>query len=116
MTDFPTARWCRSRRDGAVCTRPAGHAGLHNRIGTSRMWSDLQADPPECPGSGSRAEAAAGLPDGFPHGRAVCPVCLDFVELSPGGELEQHDTFRGAAEREEAAHRAEWFNTFGWAR
>ncbi|WP_345803130.1 hypothetical protein AAIB33_08640 [Microbacterium sp. AZCO] len=116
MTDFPTARWCRSRRDGAVCTRPAGHPGLHNRTGTSRMWSDLQADPPACPGSGAPATPAEPLDDGFPEGRAVCPVCLDFVAITREGALAPHDTFRGAATPEEAAHRAEWFNTFGWTR
>ena len=75
MSDFPTARWCRSRRAGAVCTRPAGHPGLHNRQGTGQMWSDREADPPRCEGSGTDASPAAPLADGFPHGDALCPVC-----------------------------------------
>ena len=116
VTDFPTAHWCRSRRDGALCTRPAGHPGLHNRMGTSQMWSDVQADPPACPGSGTEADPAPLLDDGFPSGRAVCGFCLDFVPLTREGRLADHETFRGAATPEESRDRAEWFNTFGWTR
>ncbi|MEU1970123.1 hypothetical protein ABZ477_00525 [Microbacterium sp. NPDC019599] len=115
MSDFPTARWCRSRRAGAVCTRPAGHPGLHNRMGTGQMWSDREADPPRCEGSGTTAVPAEALADGFPDGRALCPVCLGFEPVRDGA-LVEHDAFRGAGSAEEAARRAEWFNTFGWTR
>lgn len=103
-----------------MCTRPAGHAGLHNRMGTGQMWSDREADPPACPGSGTAAAPAPALPDGFPGGRALCPVCLDFVTLTgavtDAGALVAHETFRGASDPDEAQHRADWFNTFGWTR
>ena len=115
MADFPTARWCRSRRAGAVCTRPAGHAGLHNRMGTGQMWSDREADAPRCDGSGRAAAPAALLPDGFPHGLALCPVCWGFVPVQDD-HLAEHDFFRGATSAEESTHRAEWFNAFGWDR
>lgn len=85
-------------------------------MGTSQMWSDREADPPECPGSGEEAQAAPLLPDGFPTGRAVCPVCLDFVALTAAGRLVDHESFRGAATPDEARARADWFNAFGWTR
>lgn len=112
---FATAQWCRSRSHGAVCTRPRGHAGLHNRAGTSRMWSDRQADAAACPGAGTAAEPAAALPNGFPHGRGLCPVCWGFVPVADGA-LVAHDAFRGAADETEAADRAAWFNASGWSR
>ena len=78
----PGARWCLSRSRGAVCTRPRGHAGLHNRAGTSRMWSDREADAPFCPGSGMPQAPAQHLADdGFPHGAALCEICWGFVPL-----------------------------------
>lgn len=80
------------------------------------MWSDREADPPRCPGSGAPAGAAAALADGFPHGAGLCAVCWGFVERTPSGTLAQHDAFRGAGTPEEAAHRAAWFNSFGWTR
>ncbi|WP_223848903.1 MULTISPECIES: hypothetical protein [Microbacterium] len=115
---FPTARWCRSRRGTALCTRPTGHAGLHNRVGTSQMWSDAQADAPTCPGSGLAGVPAPQLPDeaaaaGFPEGRSRCPECDGFVPLVAGRRA-PHDRFRGTDDQRESAGRAEWFNTFGW--
>lgn len=77
------------------------------------MWSDAQADPPRCPGSGTAGEAAARLADGFPGGRALCPVCTGFVALEDGA-LARHDAFRGTTDAAEARHRAEWFNSVGW--
>ncbi|MBD8206625.1 hypothetical protein IFU08_11905 [Microbacterium sp. CFBP 8790] len=78
------------------------------------MWSDAQSDPPECPGAGSPAEAAPTLPDGYPGGRAVCPICWAFVTRSVQGTLEPHDSWRGDESRAEADRRREWFNSFGW--
>lgn len=77
------------------------------------MWSEVQADPPVCPGSGEHADPAPVLPDGFPHGRGLCPACSAFVALR-GGALAQHDAFRGTTDAAVAAGRAEWFNTVGW--
>jgi len=116
---FPTAQWCRSRRGRALCTRPVGHAGLHNRLGTSQMWSDVEADPPACAGAGMPGVAARSLPNGFPHGRALCPVCDAFVELVPPARsgaavLADHDVFTQEADAAAAEQRAAWFNTFGW--
>ena len=85
-------------------------------MGTGQMWSDRQADPPECRGSSTSAVPAPRLADGFPAGRALCPVCLDFVAVTDAGALVVHDTFRGASSPHEARERAEWFNTFGWTR
>ncbi|WJL95969.1 hypothetical protein QSU92_01775 [Microbacterium sp. ET2] len=106
--------WCRSRSAGAVCTRPAGHPGLHNRVGTGRMWSNAQADAPRCSGSGRRASAAPSLPGGFPNGKAVCPVCWGFVALE-GGALCDHDAYTRPADDDDAADRAAWFNAYGWS-
>lgn len=111
--DYPTALWCRSRRGSALCTRPRGHAGLHNRLGTSQMWSDAQADPARCSGSGAPAEPARPVSGGFPFGRGLCPVCTAFVELHDG-RLDRHDAFRGTTDAAEATARAEWFNAVGW--
>lgn len=77
------------------------------------MWSDVEADPAACPGGGSAAQPAPLLPNGFPAGRALCPVCSDFVALDNGAVV-PHDTFRGAVDGAEAANRAAWFNTVGW--
>ncbi|WP_322411881.1 hypothetical protein [Microbacterium invictum] len=60
------------------------------------------------------AGVAAPLPDGFPHGRAVCPVCWDFVDLE-NDALTDHDAFTGPSDEQDAAARAAWFNTHGWA-
>lgn len=113
MTDVPPTRWCRSRRGRALCTRPRGHAGLHNRVGTGRMWSDAQADGPACAGSGAPGMPAPPLPDGFPGGRGLCPECTAFVRL-PGGRLAPHEFFRGTDDPAEASDRAAWFNAHGW--
>lgn len=104
---------CLSRRNGEICTREAGHRGLHHRRGGRLLWSDLQADPPECAGAGTPAEAAPPLPDGYPAGRALCPVCWAFVDLKDG-RLAPHDSWRGDESRGEADRRREWFNTVGW--
>lgn len=77
------------------------------------MWSDAQADPPVCSGSGTPAVPAPRLADGFPGGRALCPVCTGFVPVAAGA-LSRHDAFRDPADRADAEHRAEWFNTIGW--
>ncbi|GAA1992800.1 hypothetical protein [Microbacterium pumilum] len=115
MDDAPASmRWCLSRHGPAICTRPIGHAGLHNRAGTSLMWSDREADPALCPASGMPAVAAAESADGFPHGRALCPTCLAFVRLTDDGRLWNHDSFRGTRSEAESAQRAEWFNSHGW--
>lgn len=106
-------QWCRSRRDGVVCTRPVDHAGLHNRVGTGAMWSDAQADAPLCPGSGAPAAAAPTLPDGYPEGRGLCRSCWGFAEVH-AGRLARHDAFLGAQTRRDAVQRAAWFNRFGW--
>lgn len=111
--NYPTALWCRSRRGRALCTRPAGHAGLHNRQGTSQLWSDAEADAPRCAGSGQSSDPAPALPSGFPGDRALCPECTAFVGRRDG-RLEDHDTFRRPVDRAEAAERADWFNSFGW--
>lgn len=108
-----SAPWCLSRSGGAICTRPRGHSGLHNRSGTSRMWSDREADPPLCPGSGAPAAPASRVPDGFPHGAALCEACWGFVPLDDG-MLAPHDAFRGAADAAEADQRSAWFNAHGW--
>ena len=105
---------CLRRRNGEICTRENGHRGLHHRTGGRLLWSDAQSDPPECPGAGSPAEAAPTLPDGYPGGRAVCPICWAFVTRSVEGTLEPHDSWRGDESRAEADGRREWFNSFGW--
>lgn len=107
-------RLCLSRRNGEICTRDEGHRGLHHRRGGALLWTDLQADPPACSAGGLAAEPARELPDGFPDGRAVCPVCWAFVPLDDGGRLSPHDTWRGDATRDEADRRREWFNAHGW--
>ena len=106
------ARFCPSRRGGARCTRPAGHPGLHRR--QALLWSDRQADPARCPGSGEPGEPAAELPDGFPGGRALCPRCQRFVALDDGGRLVEHDTDDAEASDAELLRAREWFNTHGW--
>lgn len=74
-----TVAFCRSRRGGRRCTRELGHAGLHRH--RTIMWADSGADDPRCPGSGAPGSPAEILPNGFPGGRALCPVCLQFVPL-----------------------------------
>jgi hypothetical protein len=106
-------RLCLSRRRGELCTRPDGHRGLHHRVGTGLMWSERDADPPHCPGSGRPAEPAAALPDGWPDGRALCDVCWGFEDVR-AGMLAEHDSWRGDATRAEADRRREWFNAHGW--
>ncbi len=107
-------RLCLSRRNGEICTREKEHRGLHHRRGGSLLWSDVQADPPACSGEGSPAEPAPILRDGYPDGRALCPVCWAFVDRDARGMLVAHDTWRGDATRADADRRREWFNTFGW--
>ncbi|MBZ4485868.1 hypothetical protein LQ938_10200 [Microbacterium sp. cx-55] len=79
------------------------------------MWSDRQADAAACPGSGAPAEPAHPLPNGFPHGRALCPECWGFAAVADG-VLTLHDAFRGAEDDTAAADRAAWFNVSGWSR
>jgi hypothetical protein len=105
---------CLSRRAGEICTRERGHRGLHHRRGTGLLWTELDADPPTCPGGGLAATAAPALADGFPDGRALCPVCTRFVAVRRDGTLPRHRSWRGAASRDEEARRREWFNAFGW--
>lgn len=106
-----TVSFCRSRNRGRRCTRPLEHLGLHRH--RTIMWTDAAADPPRCPGSGEPGEAAAPLPDGFPHGRALCRSCLRFVELDDGGDLVEHDTSDPDESDTEAERRREWFNSAG---
>ncbi|MFJ6654277.1 hypothetical protein ACIQLJ_15915 [Microbacterium sp. NPDC091313] len=77
------------------------------------MWSDRDADDAHCPGSGTAAEPAARAADGYPHGRALCPVCWGFVVLHDGA-LGEHDSWRGEATREETERRRAWLNAHGW--
>lgn len=109
MTDVVI--FCRSRNEGRRCTRPLGHLGLHRH--RAIMWTDASADPPRCPGSGEAATPAAPLPDGFPHGRAVCRTCLRFVPLDDRGRLAEHDTTDPTETAEEVERRREWFNRAG---
>jgi hypothetical protein len=78
------------------------------------MWSDAQADPPRCPGSGEPGEPAAVLDDGFPDGRALCPHCLRFIGLDADRRLAEHDTADPAESEEERERSRAWFNTHGW--
>lgn len=78
------------------------------------MWTDAAADPPRCPGSGEPGEPAARLPDGYPHGRAVCRRCQRFVALDEAGRLVEHDTTDALETDAEASRRREWFNLHGW--
>jgi hypothetical protein len=78
------------------------------------MWTDAAADPARCPGSGGPDAPAARLADGFPDGRALCPVCLRFVALTEDGRRVEHDTTDAAETATEARSRREWFNTHGW--
>ncbi|MEV5071234.1 hypothetical protein MRBLMI12_002859 [Microbacterium sp. LMI12-1-1.1] len=110
MTDV--VRFCRSRSAGRRCTRPLGHAGLHRH--RTIMWTDAGADPARCPGSGERGTPAATLADGFPDGRALCPVCHRFVELDGDSRLVPHDTSDDGEPDAEIRRRREWFNTLGW--
>lgn len=105
--------YCRSRRRGVPCSRELGHRGLHHARGTNALWQDTDADPPECPGSGLGAHPAALLPNGFPHGRALCPECLGFFDLRDG-RLVEHERWAGQSTDADAADRREWFNTTGW--
>lgn len=77
------------------------------------LWSDREADPPRCPGSGLPARPAPTLDDGFPGGRALCDVCFGFVALTDGVRAE-HDSWRGDPSREEADRRRQWLNLHGW--
>jgi hypothetical protein len=107
-----TIRFCPSRRGGRRCERTLGHPGLHRRRGL--LWSDVEADPPRCPGSGEAGEPAAALDDGFPDGRALCPHCLRFVPLDADGWLVEHDTADPDETEEERTRTREWFNAHGW--
>ncbi|SDH10226.1 hypothetical protein [Microbacterium pygmaeum] len=62
-----------------------------------------------CAGSREPGTPAPVLSTGFPHGRALCAVCLAFVALDESGRLVVHET--GMTDD---AERSEWFNTFGW--
>lgn len=105
-------RFCRSRSQGRRCTRPLDHPGLHRH--RAIMWTDATADAPRCPGSGVAGEPADPLADGYPDGRALCPVCLRFIDLTGDGALQPHDTSDPDETDAEAAHRQEWLNTHGW--
>lgn len=78
------------------------------------MWTDAAADPARCPGSGAVAPPAAPLPDGFPHGRALCPTCLRFLPLDGDGLIEEHETSDPDETPAEAGQRREWLNRHGW--
>lgn len=104
-------RFCRSRNAGRRCTRPLDHPGLHRH--RTIMWTDATADPARCTGSGEPGEPAAVLADGWPHGRALCPVCHRFVPLEDG-RLTSHETSGPHETDAETAHRREWLNTHGW--
>lgn len=105
-------RFCRSRNAGRRCTRPLGHPGLHRH--RTIMWTDAAADALRCPGSGEPGEPAATLADGYPNGRALCPVCLRFVALDDAGRLIEHDTTDETETDAEARRRGDWFNVHGW--
>lgn len=105
-------RFCRSRNEGRRCTRPLGHPGLHRH--RTIMWTDAGADALRCLGSGESGEPAAALADGYPDGRALCPVCLRFVPLDDAGRLVEHDTTDETETDAEARRRGEWFNAHGW--
>lgn len=104
-------RFCRSRSGGRRCTRPLDHPGLHRH--RTVMWSDAGADSARCAGSGAPGTPAARMTDGFPDGRALCPVCLRFVPLDEG-RLAEHDTSDPHETDAEARRRGEWFNAHGW--
>ena len=78
------------------------------------MWTDAAADPARCPGSDQPGEPAARLEDGFPDGRALCPVCLRFVELDTDSRLTEHDTSDAGETDAETRRRREWLNEHGW--
>ena len=105
-------RFCHSRNGGRRCTRPLGHAGLHRH--RTIMWADAAADPAHCPGSGEHGTPAAPLPDGYPDGRAMCPVCHRFVPLDADARLAPHDTTDESETDAETRRRQEWFNVHGW--
>jgi hypothetical protein len=104
--------FCRSRNQGRRCTRPLAHPGLHRH--RTIMWTDAAADPARCPGSDQPGEPAARLEDGFPDGRALCPVCLRFVELDADSRLTEHDTSDAGETDAETRRRRDWFNIHGW--
>lgn len=104
-------QFCRSRSGGRRCTRPLGHAGLHRH--RTIMWTEAGADPAHCPGSDEPGEPAVRLADGFPDGRALCPVCLRFIPLDDG-RLLAHDTSDAEETDAETRRRREWFNAYGW--
>ncbi|WP_127818769.1 hypothetical protein [Microbacterium sp. CPCC 204701] len=111
-SDAGVVHFCRSRSKGRRCTRPLGHVGLHRH--RTIMWTESGADALRCAGSGEPGEPAAPLADGYPHGRALCPVCLRFVPLDDAGALVEHDTTDAAETGAEARRRGEWFNAHGW--
>ena len=78
------------------------------------MWTDAAADPLRCAGSGAPGEPAAPLPDGYPGGRALCEICLRFVDLDAAGSLVEHDTTDATETEDETTHRREWLNVHGW--
>jgi hypothetical protein len=104
--------FCRSRNQGRRCTRRLAHPGLHRH--RTIMWTDAAADPARCPGSDQPGEPAARLEDGFPDGRALCPVCLRFVELDADSRLTEHDTSDAGETDAETRRRREWLNEHGW--
>ncbi|KQZ84546.1 hypothetical protein ASD56_11395 [Microbacterium sp. Root166] len=105
-------RFCRSRNGGRRCTRHLDHPGLHRHRAV--MWADAAADAARCSGSGGSGSPALPLPDGYPNGRALCPLCLRFVALDADDRIAEHDTADPADTPDEARRRREWLNTNGW--
>ena len=107
-----TVRFCRSRNAGRRCTRPLDHPGLHRH--RAIMWTDAAADPSLCASSHAPGTPSAALEDGWPDGRALCPLCHRFIPLEADRVLAEHDTSDPAEPDAEASHRREWLNTHGW--
>ncbi|MHC3000365.1 hypothetical protein [Microbacterium sp. HJ5] len=102
-------RFCRSRNTGRRCTRHLDHPGLHRH--RAIMWTDAAADAPRCEGSGSPGRPAPPLDDGYPHGRALCPACLRFVDLDDSAHLVEHETSDADESDADRERRRTWFNT-----
>ncbi|MCR2784542.1 MULTISPECIES: hypothetical protein [unclassified Microbacterium] len=103
-------RFCRSRSNDRRCTRPLEHPGLHRH--RTIMWSDATADPARCAGSGEVGTPVAAMPEGYPHGRALCRRCFTFVPLVDE-RLAEHDAAPADESDAEIAARRAWFNTLG---
>jgi hypothetical protein len=82
------------------------------------MWSDVDADPPTCPASGTEAISAPRLADDspppvFPMGGRGASGAMPSCRWSTAAWAPAC-RFRGTEDVAESAARAEWFNTFGW--